>query len=144
MRDGFPHQYKKERKLLHILSIPEFGYQERSVGLATSYVLDGPEFQTWYGTLVLSARRPYTPALGPTHTAFYSKGNGSNVNLTIHLYLVSKSSKSGTIPLLPISTFMAWTETILRVPISCEINKYPINLTCGRNNSLFTPIFPNL
>jgi len=27
-------------------------------GIATSYVLDGPEFQTWQGKLLLSAPRP--------------------------------------------------------------------------------------
>jgi hypothetical protein len=38
-------------------------------GIATSYVLDGPEFQTWQVKLLLSAPRPYMPALGPTQSS---------------------------------------------------------------------------
>jgi len=45
VRDGFPHQYREETKLLHVLSIPESGCRDSSIGIVTRDGLDGPGFE---------------------------------------------------------------------------------------------------
>lgn len=52
--------------------------------------MDGPEFQTWQGKLLLSAPRPYKPALGPTQPSIQRVTAAVEWNVTssphIHLH----------------------------------------------------------
>lgn len=81
------------------------------VDIATSYWLDGPGFESRQRQQIFCSR----PALVPTQPPFqwilgFLPGDKA---LTAHVLLVPRSRMCGTIHLLRLYVFMAWTETTL-------------------------------
>lgn len=92
-----------------------FGSLESVVGIATSYELYGPAFESRQGKSFFSAPEPSIPPLLPTQPSIQwipevkRPGREGEHSPTI----LPRLNVSGPLPVLPLYVLMAWTGTVL-------------------------------
>jgi hypothetical protein len=86
-----------------------------TVGIATGYGMDGPQFESRLGHEILSSPKPPKPALGPTQPSIGRVPAVKRSKLTTRFPQVPRLRMSGAISLLPLYAFVAWTAT--KVPL---------------------------